>query len=171
MEITGVICAIYATQQITEKFRKRGFVLELEEEHNGDVYTNYAVMQLLNSKCDLLDHEPTDTDTLKFIVGDKVKVFFDIKGTKAKNSETYFNNLTATDIIAVPQKFEAVNPVPEKNPAQYRQPTPASAPVHPYNAPSPAPMAQPLFAGTSAVPQGYQTNYTQQAGTIDDLPF
>ena len=49
------------------------FVLELAEEINGNVYTNYAKMQLVQNKCEILD---------RFNEGDAVKVSFNIKGNK-----------------------------------------------------------------------------------------
>jgi len=73
LEVTGKLIVKYDTQQVSEKFRKREFVLELSEDINGNTYTNYAKMQLVQNKCDLLD---------RFSEGDVVKVNFNIKGNR-----------------------------------------------------------------------------------------
>jgi hypothetical protein len=73
LEVTGKLHVKYPAQQVSERFKKREFVLELAEEINGNVYTNYAKMQLVQNKCDILD---------RFNEGDAVKVSFNIKGNK-----------------------------------------------------------------------------------------
>lgn len=73
LEVTGKLLIKYDTQQVSEKFKKREFVLELAEEINGNIYTNFAKMQLVQNKCDIID---------RFKEGDLVKVSFNIKGNK-----------------------------------------------------------------------------------------
>ncbi len=73
LEVTGKILHKYDTQQVSERFKKREFVLELAEEINGNTYTNYAKMQLVQNKCELLD---------RYNEGDMVKVSFNIKGNR-----------------------------------------------------------------------------------------
>ncbi len=73
LEVTGKLIVKSDTQQVNERFKKREFVLELAEEINGNVYTNYAKLQLVQNKCELLD---------KFNEGDSVKVSFNIKGNR-----------------------------------------------------------------------------------------
>lgn len=87
-EITGKLIQKYPTQNVNERFRKREFVLELEDNVNGNVYTNYAKMQLVQQKCDLLD---------RYNEGDIVKVNFNIKGNKwERDGETrYITSLDA----------------------------------------------------------------------------
>ena len=86
LEVAGKLIQKYSTLQITEKFKKREFILELSEELNGNIYMNYAKMQLVQNKCDLLD---------RFNVGDFVKVSFNIKGTKFMQDgiEKFITNL------------------------------------------------------------------------------
>lgn len=72
-EVTGKLHTKYEIQQVNERFRKREFVLELSEEINGNVYTNYAKMQLVQNKCEILD---------RFNEGDQLKVNFNIKGNR-----------------------------------------------------------------------------------------
>lgn len=88
LEVTGKLIEKYDTQNVSERFRKREFVLELGDEINGTIYTNYAKMQLVQNKCDILD---------RFNVGEVLKVTFNIKGTKyEKDGKTnYFSNLDA----------------------------------------------------------------------------
>src|SRR6185312_12506985 len=73
LEVTGKLLVKYDSQQVNDRFRKREFVLELAEEINGNVYTNYAKMQLVQNKCDIVD---------RFNEVDMVKVSFNIKGNK-----------------------------------------------------------------------------------------
>lgn len=87
-EITGKLIAVQPTQQVSERFKKREFVLETAEEINGNVYTNYAKMQLVQNKCEIVDN---------FKIGDTVKVSFNIKGNKWERdgNVNYITNLDA----------------------------------------------------------------------------
>src|ERR1043165_9143815 len=73
LEVTGKLIEKFDTQQVNDRFRKREFVMELAEEINGNVYTNFAKMQLVQTKCDILD---------RFNIGDTIKVNFNIKGNR-----------------------------------------------------------------------------------------
>jgi single-stranded DNA-binding protein len=88
LEVTGKLHEKYATQQVSEKFKKREFVLELAEEINGNIYTNFAKMQLVQNKCDIID---------RFNVGDNVRVSFNIKGNRWERDGkvNYITNLDA----------------------------------------------------------------------------
>jgi hypothetical protein len=88
LEVTGKLIEKYDTQNVSDRFRKREFVLELADEINGTVYTNYAKMQLVQNKCDILD---------RFNIGEVLRVNFNIKGTRYdKDGRTnYFSNLDA----------------------------------------------------------------------------
>lgn len=92
-EIQGKLITKGDTQQVSDKFKKREFVLEVTEEINGNVYSNYAKMQLVQAKCDILD---------RYNVGDQVKVSFNIKGNKwEKDGKVqYMTNLDAWRIEA-----------------------------------------------------------------------
>jgi hypothetical protein len=78
---------------VNERFKKREFVLELAEEINGNVYTNFAKMQLVQQKCDILD---------RFNEGDNVKVSFNIKGNRWERDGkvNFITNLDAWRIEA-----------------------------------------------------------------------
>ncbi|MBL7682487.1 MAG: DUF3127 domain-containing protein [Flavipsychrobacter sp.] len=88
LEVTGKLLVKNPTQVVSDKFRKREFVLELAEEINGNTYTNYAKMQLVQNKCDIID---------KFNEGDTVKVSFNIKGNRWEKDGkvNYITNLDA----------------------------------------------------------------------------
>lgn len=90
LEVTGKLLVKYEAQQVSEKFKKREFVLELAEEINGNLYTNFAKLQLVQNKCDIID---------RFNVGDVVKVSFNIKGNsyvdKKDGITKYITNLDA----------------------------------------------------------------------------
>lgn len=88
LEVTGKLLVKNPTQVVSDKFRKREFVLELAEEINGNTYTNFAKMQLVQQKCDILD---------KFNEGDNVKVSFNIKGNRWEKDGkvNYITNLDA----------------------------------------------------------------------------
>lgn len=85
-ELTGKLIAIGNTQQVSDRFKKREFVLETNEDINGNVYTNYAKFQAVQNKCDIVD---------KYKIGDMVTVSFNVKGNKwEKDGKTnYITNL------------------------------------------------------------------------------
>lgn len=80
----GKLHEIFDEQQVSEKFRKREFVLEIPD----GAYTQFIKFQLTQDKCNLLDG---------FNVGDEVKVAFNLSGKPfTKNGTTmYFTNLGA----------------------------------------------------------------------------
>ncbi len=88
LEITGKLLLKYDTQVVSERFKKREFVLELVDDTPNGSFTNYAKMQLVQNKTDLID---------RFNDGDMVKVSFNIKGSRYdKDGRTnYFTNLDA----------------------------------------------------------------------------
>lgn len=100
LELTGELHAKYDTQVVNDRFKKREFVVELSDEINGNIYTNYAKMQLVQSKCEILD---------KFAVGDEIKVSFNVKGNKwEKDGKTsYITNLDAWRIERVGENGSA----------------------------------------------------------------
>lgn len=97
LEVTGKLTVKYDTQQVSDKFKKREFVMELAEEINGNTYTNFAKMQLVQNKCEILD---------RFNEGDNIKVSFNIKGNKWERDGkvNYITNLDAWRIEAAAGK-------------------------------------------------------------------
>jgi hypothetical protein len=88
LEVTGKLLVKFETQQVSDKFKKREFVIELAEEINGNVYTNFAKMQLVQNKCEIID---------RFKEGDAIKVSFNIKGNRWERDGkvNYITNLDA----------------------------------------------------------------------------
>lgn len=86
----GTLFVKYETQQVTEKFTKREFVLEI-----GDQYKEYPKFQLVNDKCALLDN---------IEIGQEINVSFNLKGKPYQNKQNetvYFTNLDAWKIEKV----------------------------------------------------------------------
>jgi hypothetical protein len=130
LEVTGKLLVKWPTQVVSDKFRKREFVLELAEEINGNTYTNFAKMQLVQAKCDILD---------KFNEGDTVKVSFNIKGNKWEKDGkvNYITNLDAWRIEAAGAGMPAAGAGNMQNSGQaYNNAQPASSTNFNYN-PSP----------------------------------
>lgn len=101
-ELTGTICQIGQTQQVSERFKKREFVVEIQEEINGKTYTNYAKFQFTQAKCDVLD---------SFRVGNEVKVSFNIKGNRWER-DGKVNYITTLEAWRV-EKVQVTKPAPD----------------------------------------------------------
>ncbi|MBC6989729.1 MULTISPECIES: DUF3127 domain-containing protein [Hymenobacter] len=88
-EATGRLHEIFDEQQVSEKFRKREFVLEVVEGQ----YPEHIKFQLVQDKTALID---------SYKVGDEVKVTFNLRGRGFnKNGQMlYFTNLEAWKLEA-----------------------------------------------------------------------
>ncbi len=87
-EITGRLVAVYDTVQRTETFKTREFVIEKADDLGGRIITNYIKFQCVQDRTNLPDGKS---------LGDEVKVYFNIKGTKwvKDGRENYITNLDA----------------------------------------------------------------------------
>jgi hypothetical protein len=87
-ELSGKLFLKEDTVVISDRFKKREFVLIKEENNAGTIFTDYIKFQLTQDRCNLIDG---------IQVHDDVKVQFNIKGSKwEKNGNVnYFNNLDA----------------------------------------------------------------------------
>lgn len=105
LEVTGKLVVKNPTQIVSDKFKKREFVIELAEEINGNTYTNYAKMQLVQNKCDILD---------RFNEGDSIKVSFNLKGNRWEKDGkvNYITNLDAWRIENAGAATQAAGPAP-----------------------------------------------------------
>lgn len=86
MNVKGKILEIFDTQNISNTFKKREFVLEYAE---NPQYPEYIKFEMIQDKCALLDG---------LNVGDTVDVYFNLKGRKwtdPKGEVKYFNSLQA----------------------------------------------------------------------------
>lgn len=85
MDITGILKVKEEAQQVSEKFRKREFVIT----DNSSQYPQHISFQLTQDKCGLIDN---------CAIGTEVKVHFNIRGrqwTSPKGEDKYFNTLEA----------------------------------------------------------------------------
>ena len=86
MEIKGIIKKISETVQISDRFRKREFVVEYSS--NPD-YPQPLQFEMVQDRCELLD---------SFHEGQEVEVHFDLRGrewTSPQGEVKYFNSLQA----------------------------------------------------------------------------
>ena len=90
-EAEGKIHAIMDTQEINDRFRKREFVLEIQD----GSYQQHVKFQTVQDKCELLDG---------LEVGPEVKIAFNLKGReytrRSDGSTDYFVNLECWRIEA-----------------------------------------------------------------------
>ena len=89
-QLNGTIIEIYDEKQISDKFKKREFVLEHAP---NPEYPDFLKIEVVQNKTDLLD---------KYKVGDEVTVDINLKGKKwVKGKESgYFNSIQAWRIQA-----------------------------------------------------------------------
>ena len=103
MNIKGRILEISDTQQVTNTFKKREFVVEYAE---NPQYPEFIKFELIQDKCDLLN---------TFKVGDELDVHFNLKGRKwtdPKGEVKYFNSLQAWRLEAASSEATGSNPPP-----------------------------------------------------------
>ncbi len=95
-ELTGKLVAKFDTVQRTETFKVREFAVEKSEDINGRTITNYAKFQCVQDKTTIID---------RVNVGDEIKVYFNIKGSKWEKDGkiNYFTNLDAWRIEQILQ--------------------------------------------------------------------
>jgi hypothetical protein len=89
MEIKGKLVEIFATQEVSEKFSKREFVVEYAENPS---YPEYIKLEVVNDKVSILDN---------YKVGDSVDVAFNLRGrswTDKTGKVSYFNTLVCWKI-------------------------------------------------------------------------
>ncbi|MFP4369995.1 MAG: DUF3127 domain-containing protein [Candidatus Kapaibacterium sp.] len=92
-KLSGKLVEKFDTQQISDSFRKREFVLETEENSGYGTFNEYIKFQLIQDKCDII--EPHQ-------INDMITVNFNIKGKKWEKGDktAYFTNLDAWKIEA-----------------------------------------------------------------------
>jgi hypothetical protein len=87
-EITGKIIDISPVNQVSDKFKKREFVIEKKETGGSAVFIDYIKFQLVQDKCDLINES---------FLNEEVKISFNLKGNKWERDGkvNYFTNLDA----------------------------------------------------------------------------
>jgi hypothetical protein len=105
-ETTGILKVKKDTQQVSEKFSKREFVMTTDMTTQ---YPQYISMQLTQDKCALLD---------AYNEGDEVKVSFNLRGREWSGPEgvKYFNSLEAW-------RLEKVTPSTSSSQSSHAAPT------------------------------------------------
>ena len=92
MEIQGKIHATFDEQQVTPRFKKREFVLQLDA---ASRYPQFVMFQLTGDRCGELDG---------FGAGEEVRVEFSLRGrewTSPKGEVRFFNSLEVWSIDRV----------------------------------------------------------------------
>lgn len=99
VEIQGTIHFIGQEQQVSDKFKKRDFVLHIPNETNSQ-YDDYIQLQMSQDKCAKLDEVEK---------GYEIKAFVNVRGKEYSKKDgsgmAYFNTLEAW-------KFDVVRSVP-----------------------------------------------------------
>ena len=100
-ETVGLIKVILPTQQVSEKFAKREFVVVTDKD---STYPQDVSFQVTQDKCSILD---------SFKAGEEVKVHFNIRGREwnGPDGTRYFNTLEAWRIESL-----GIAPIGDNNP-------------------------------------------------------
>lgn len=90
-EITGRVIDIFPVNQVSDKFKKREFVIEKKDSGGAAVFIDYIKFQLIQDKCDLINES---------FLNEEVKIWFNLKGNKWERDGkiNYFTNLDAWKI-------------------------------------------------------------------------
>ena len=105
--ISGILFKVYATEVKSDKFSKREFVVKIDKDVNGTIYSEYAKFQVMNTKCDSLND---------LVEGSEVEVKFNLSGKPWENEGVtkFFTNLNAWSVktIGAERPSSKVNPKP-----------------------------------------------------------
>ena len=104
MEIKGTIEVIFDTQQVTESFSKREFVVKYAD---NPTYPELVKMEMIQDKCDVLND---------YSVGGEVVAKINIKGRKwtdPQGVDKYFNTLQCWQLGGVQKSNTNSKPEPK----------------------------------------------------------
>ena len=107
MNLQGKLHAKFDVQEVSERFRKREFVIEYVE---NPMYPQYILFQLIQDKVNLLD---------AYEVGAQLDISFNLKGRSwvSPQGETrYFNSLEAWRLVPVQSMQPSGGDVPPPPP-------------------------------------------------------
>ena len=105
-ELVGKLIEKFDVVQVSDKFKKREFVVEKEEMVGTSTFTDQIKFQLTQDRCGIVD---------EYNVGNEVKVSFNIRGRKWEKDGrvNYFTNLEAWRIeSAVAENATPMNEAP-----------------------------------------------------------
>jgi hypothetical protein len=129
IKVTGQVYHVGQIEQVSDKFRKREFVIK-----TNDQYPQFVLIQVVNDRCELLD---------SLRLNDSVDAFINIRGrewTDRNGVRKFFNTLEAWQIT-----FASISNRPEVN----------AGPI-PQNAqPIEQPLQQPTQQQTNYDPLGF----------------
>jgi hypothetical protein len=93
-EISGKLIEKFDTVKVSDRFKKREFVIEKTESNGGMEFTDHIKFQLTQDRCNLID---------ALNLNDDIKVHFNIRGNKWEKDGkvSYFTNLDAWRIEKV----------------------------------------------------------------------
>jgi len=107
-EITGRVIDVMPVNQVSDKFKKREFVIEKKDTGGSSVFIDYIKFQLVQDKCDLINES---------FLNQEVKISFNLKGNRWERDGrvNYFTNLDAWKIerVSEPARNEMPKPGPE----------------------------------------------------------
>ena len=105
-EITGKIIEVLPVNQVSDKFRKREFVIEKKDTGGSAVFIDYIKFQLVQDKCDLINES---------FLNEEVRIWFNLKGNKWERDGkiNYFTNLDAWKIEKVTESGRNQNNLPD----------------------------------------------------------
>ncbi len=109
-EITGKVIDILPVNQVSDKFKKREFVIEKKDSGSPNVFIDYIKFQLVQDKCDLINES---------FLNEEVRIWFNLKGNRWERDGkvNYFTNLDAWKI----EKVSSAGPgqtAPPQNPLE-----------------------------------------------------
>jgi hypothetical protein len=112
-ELTGTLYEKMDTQNVTDSFKKREFIVERKENVGSSEFVDLIKFQLTQDRCDLIENHEK---------GDEIKVSFNIRGRKWEKDDrvAYFTNLEAWRIEKVQiQQADDNVPPPEPPPEEF----------------------------------------------------
>jgi len=108
LKAIGTIVHIGQTQEISERFKKREFVLELGD---NPEYPEHVKFEAIQDKCGHLD---------KYGIGQEIEVKFNLKGRKWTSPKTgednYFNTLQAWSFFSTSEPKRTKEGLKDKTP-------------------------------------------------------
>ena len=97
-QIKGIIHKIYEEKQVTEKFKKREFVVYIPEQGYRSKYVKFSLIQ---KDCDVIE---------EFEEGDTVTISYSFEGREWENPKTdeteYFNDIRANRITLEEEEIQ-----------------------------------------------------------------
>ncbi len=90
-QITGKVVEVYPVSRISERFRKREFVIEHKRGRDGQIWVDFIKFQLTQERCEIIDES---------WLREEVTVAFSIRGNRweREGRVSYITNLNALSV-------------------------------------------------------------------------